>query len=69
MDDALYRAMRPSSFSPGGLRNHGYRLNAAWADHNTFVEIRGFDTATGTIYDNGNCGCVNVTNGNNGNAL
>jgi len=54
---------------PNGPGGFGYRLNAAWADHNTFVEIRGFDTATGTIYDNGNCGCVNVTNGNNGNAL
>jgi prepilin-type N-terminal cleavage/methylation domain-containing protein len=44
------------------LTDPGYRLNAAWADYNTFVEIRGFDS-TGTIVDGG-CSCVNVTNGN-----
>jgi len=53
----------------GNVTDLGFRLNAAWADHDTFVEIRGFDTATGTIYDNGNCGCLNVANGSNGNAL
>jgi prepilin-type N-terminal cleavage/methylation domain-containing protein/prepilin-type processing-associated H-X9-DG protein len=45
------------------LTDVGYRLNAAWADYNTHVEIRGFDTATGKVVDGG-CGCVNVANGN-----
>jgi prepilin-type N-terminal cleavage/methylation domain-containing protein/prepilin-type processing-associated H-X9-DG protein len=44
------------------LNDPGYRLNAAWADYNTFVEIRGFDP-TGTVPDGG-CACLNATNGN-----
>jgi prepilin-type N-terminal cleavage/methylation domain-containing protein len=45
------------------LTDLGYRLNAAWADYNTKVEVRGFDLATGVVPDGG-CGCVNVANGN-----
>jgi len=45
------------------LSDVGYRFNAAWADYNTKVEIRGFDAATGTIPDGG-CACINAANGN-----
>jgi prepilin-type N-terminal cleavage/methylation domain-containing protein len=39
----------------------GWTLNAAWADYNTYVRIRGFDN-TGTIQDGGCCvvNCNNV---------
>jgi prepilin-type N-terminal cleavage/methylation domain-containing protein/prepilin-type processing-associated H-X9-DG protein len=49
---------------PNGAGLVGYRLNAAFADKNTKIEVRGFDS-TGYIADGG-CGCINVANGSGG---
>jgi prepilin-type N-terminal cleavage/methylation domain-containing protein len=55
---ALGKPIGPAS----QLTDFGFRLNDAYSDYHTFIEIRGFD-GTGTIPDGG-CACVNVTNGN-----
>jgi prepilin-type N-terminal cleavage/methylation domain-containing protein/prepilin-type processing-associated H-X9-DG protein len=47
--------------SPNGPGQVGWTLNAAWADYNTAILVRGFDS-TGTVPDGGCCvvNCNNV---------
>lgn len=47
---------------PNGPGQVGWTLNAAWADYNTAIRVRGFDTSTGTVPDGGCCviNCNNV---------
>jgi prepilin-type N-terminal cleavage/methylation domain-containing protein/prepilin-type processing-associated H-X9-DG protein len=48
--------------SPNGPGQAGWTLNAAWADYNTAILVRGFD-GTGTVQDGGCCvvNCNNVS--------
>jgi prepilin-type N-terminal cleavage/methylation domain-containing protein/prepilin-type processing-associated H-X9-DG protein len=48
--------------SPNGPGQVGWTLNAAWADYNTYIRVRGFSN-DGTIQDGGCC-CVNCNNVN-----
>jgi prepilin-type N-terminal cleavage/methylation domain-containing protein/prepilin-type processing-associated H-X9-DG protein len=47
--------------SPNTPGSAGWTLNAAWADYNTYIRVRGFDN-TGTVVDGGCCvvNCNNV---------
>jgi prepilin-type N-terminal cleavage/methylation domain-containing protein/prepilin-type processing-associated H-X9-DG protein len=49
------------AITPNGPGQVGWTLNAAWADYNTYIEVRGFDN-TGTVRDGGCCvvNCNNV---------
>jgi prepilin-type processing-associated H-X9-DG protein len=48
--------------TPNGPGQVGWTLNAAWADYNTAIRVRGFDS-TGTVQDGGCCviNCNNVS--------
>jgi prepilin-type N-terminal cleavage/methylation domain-containing protein/prepilin-type processing-associated H-X9-DG protein len=48
--------------TPNGPGQAGWTLNAAFADYNTAIFVRGFDSTTGTVQDGGCCviNCNNV---------
>jgi prepilin-type N-terminal cleavage/methylation domain-containing protein len=50
------------AIQPNGPGQVGWTLNAAWADYNTYIEVRGFSN-DGTVRDGGCCvvNCNNVS--------